>query len=272
MTGLDTVPWGPFVSVLSGVVGLLIGSFLNVVAHRVPRRESVVRPASACPRCGHPIRWHDNVPVLSWVVLRARCRDCSAPISWRYPAVEAATGLLFAAVTWVVGPTWALPAYLYLAAISVALSLIDLDVHRLPDAIVLPSYPVAVVLLAVASAGDGDWSRLLRAAVGGAALYLLYRVLAFLYPTGMGLGDVKLAGVLGLYLGWWGWDALVVGAFAAFVLGGVVTLPFLLVGRAGRKTRIPFGPFMLAAALLALAVATPVAQWYLGVVGLSAAV
>jgi leader peptidase (prepilin peptidase)/N-methyltransferase len=252
------------------VVGLAVGSFLNVVVHRVPRGESVVAPPSACPGCAHAIRPRDNVPVLSWLLLRGRCRDCRAPISRRYPLVEAGTGLLFAGVGVVVGFSWALPAYLYLAAIAVALALIDLDVHRLPDAIVLPSYPVALVLLGAASVLGGDGAAFVRALVGALALFGLYGLLWFVRPGGMGLGDVKLAGVLGLYLGWWGFDALAVGGFLAFVLGGLVSLPLLLSGRAGRRTAIPFGPSMLAAALAALVVAAPLSAWYLGLVGLGA--
>ncbi|WP_432540388.1 prepilin peptidase [Kineococcus sp. SYSU DK002] len=254
----------------AGLLGVLVGSFLNVVVHRVPLGLSVVRPASRCPGCGHEVRRRDNVPVLSWLLLRGRCRDCAAPISVRYPLVELTTGLLFAAVTAHVGLTWALPAYLYLVGITVPLTLIDLDVRRLPDAIVLPSYGAALVLLTVASAGTGDWGALLRAVVGGMALFFLYVVIVVVKPGGMGLGDVKLAGVLGLYLAWWGWDALAVGAFLAFLLGGFVAVPMVLFTSAGRKSKMPFGPSMLAGALLALFVAQPIAGWYLGLVGLPA--
>jgi len=256
--------------VLVTVTGVAVGSFLNVVVHRVPRGLSVVAPPSACPGCGHAIRARDNVPVVSWLVLRGRCRDCAAPISPRYPLVEAGTGALFAAVLGVVGVSWALPAYLYLAAIAVALALIDLEVHRLPDAIVLPSYPVALVLLGGASLLTGDGGAFVRALVGAVALFGLYALLWFVRPGGMGLGDVKLAGVLGLYLGWWGWDALAVGGFLAFLVGGLVSLPLLLSGRAGRRSAIPFGPSMLGAALAALVVAAPLSGWYLALVGLGA--
>ncbi|WP_370514099.1 A24 family peptidase [Cellulomonas sp. JZ18] len=210
--------------VLAAVLGLAVGSFLNVVVWRVPRGESVVRPPSACPRCGHLIRHRDNVPVLGWLLLRGRCRDCGEPIAVRYPLVEAGTAvLLVAATAWTLtrdDGLWLLPAVAYLVAIGVALALIDLDTHRLPDAIVLPSYVVVAVLLAVAAAGTGDWGALLRAVVGGAALWTSYFLLVLVYPRGMGFGDVKLAGVLGMYLGWVGWGALLVGAFAAFVCGG----------------------------------------------------
>ena len=131
----------------SALLGLLIGSFLNVVIWRVPRGESVASPPSHCPGCERPIRPRDNVPVLSWLLLRGRCRDCRTAISARYPAVELGTAVVFGVLAWHFGFDWALPAYLYLGAISVALAMIDIDVHRLPDAIVLPSYGFAAVLL-----------------------------------------------------------------------------------------------------------------------------
>ncbi|MFS0704172.1 A24 family peptidase [Cellulomonas sp. 179-A 9B4 NHS] len=244
--------------VLAGLVGLAIGSFLNVVVWRVPRGESVVSPPSACPRCGHGIRPRDNVPVLGWLLLRGRCRDCGEPIAARYPLVEAATGLAFVAATaWLLtrdDGLWLLPAVWYLVAIGVALALIDLDTHRLPDVIVLPSYGVAAVLLAVASAGTDQWDALLRAAIGGAALWVFYFVLVLAYPRGMGFGDVKLAGVLGMYLAWVGWGALVVGGFAAFVCGGVYALGLVVTRRAGRKSGVPFGPWMLLGCAVGLVV------------------
>lgn len=252
------------------LVGLAIGSFLNVVVWRVPRGESVVSPPSACPRCGHPIRPVDNVPVLSWLVLRGRCRDCGEPISRRYPLVEAGTGLLFGLTAWHTGLSWSLPAFLYLAGAAVALALIDLDTRRLPNAIVLPAYPVGVALLALASwdpGGTSDWWALVRALIGAAALYTLYFLLMLVYPRGMGFGDVKLAGVLGLYLGWAGWSALVVGWFAAFLLGGVYSIGLLVTGRAERKSGIPFGPWMLLGAAVGIAWGVPVGDWYLGLLG-----
>lgn len=253
--------------VLLGLLGLVVGSFLNVVVWRVPRGESVVRPPSACPACEARIAWYDNVPVLSWLVLRGRCRRCGARISVRYLVVELVTGLLFVGTALVVGWTPALPAFLYLAAISVALAAIDIDVHRLPDAIVLPSYAVAGVLLVLASwsPGDGfDTAALVRAAAGAGILFLLYLVLVLIHPRGMGLGDLKLSGVLGLYLGWVGWGALAVGTFAAFLLGGLFGIALMVAGRAGRKTKVPFGPWMLVGAALGVVVGEPLAAWYLG--------
>lgn len=258
----------PVVAVLTGVLGLLIGSFLNVVVWRVPRGKSVVRPPSACPRCGSRISARDNVPVVSWLILRGRCRSCREPISRRYPLVELGTGVLFVLVTVKFGVSLTTPAYLYLAAIAVALSLIDLDVHRLPDAIVLPSFPVAAALLALASWATGDWGDLARAGIGGLALFGFYLVAmigsaAILGKAGMGQGDVKLAGVLGLYLAWLGWGPLVVGAFAAFLLGGVFSIVLLATGVVDRKTGVPFGPWMLLGAAVGIAVGAPLWSAYL---------
>ncbi|MFB9377822.1 prepilin peptidase [Kineococcus gynurae] len=265
----------PVLVTVAGITGLLIGSFLNVVIHRVPMGESVVSPPSRCPGCGAGIRPYDNVPVLSWVLLRGRCRSCAAPISARYPLVELATGLLFAVVTlWVgrAGEWWVLPAHLYLAAIAVALTMIDLDVHRLPDVIVLPSYPVALLLLGTAAVTGGSGDAFVRALLGGSALFALYALIWIVRPGGIGLGDVKLSGLLGLYLAWWGWDVLLVGAFAMFVLGGVAGVGLLLRGRAGRRTRLAFGPAMLAGGFLALFAGPVLAAWYLGLMGLGATV
>ncbi len=251
-----------------GLLGLLIGSFLNVVIHRVPRGESVVRPPSHCPGCGNPVAPRDNVPLLSWLLLRGRCRHCGMRISVRYPLVEALTGILFALLAWRLGPTAALPAFLYLVAIGVALALIDLDVKRLPNVLTLPSYVVAPSLLLVAVLGEATLSDWLRALGGLAALYGVYFALAFAYPAGMGFGDVKLAGILGLYLGWLGWATWAVGLLAGFFLGGGAGILLLLLGRAGRKSAIPFGPFMLLGALIAVLFGSPIASAYAEITGL----
>lgn len=254
--------------VLSAVVGLLIGSFLNVVIYRVPRGESVVSPRSRCPGCGTEITARDNIPVLSWLILRGRCRTCGEPISARYPLVELLTGALFVAVTWWAGATWELPAYLYLAAIGVALSAIDLDTKRLPNAIVLPSYAVALVLFLLPAVIDGRWDDYLRAVLAGAALFAFYFLLAFIYPAGMGFGDVKLSGVLGIYLGWVSWALVALGTFAAFLLGAVVGIAVIARGKGGRKTKVPFGPFMVIGTFLALFFGQAVVDWYAGMIGL----
>jgi leader peptidase (prepilin peptidase)/N-methyltransferase len=232
------------------VLGLAIGSFLNVVIWRVPRGESVVHPPSACPSCGSAIRPGDNVPILGWILLRGRCRDCRAPISARYPMVEAGTALLFVVFALRFGPHMELAAYLYLAAVGTALALIDLDVKRLPDALTLPSYVVGTVLLAGASLHEPHV--LLRAGLGAAAMFAVYFALCFAYPAGMGFGDVKLSGVLGLYTAWLGWDVWSAGLLLGFFLGGFFGIGVLLVKKGGRKTAIPFGPFMLLGALVAI--------------------
>lgn len=267
---------------LLGVLGAAIGSFLNVVIHRVPAGISVVSPPSACPACAAPVRPYDNIPVISWFVLRGRCRDCGAPFSVRYALIELATALVFAALAVLHLPgiltaatgesalaaSLVLLAHLYLAAISIALAAIDLDTHRLPDAIVLPAYGVGAVLLGGSAIAGGDLEALARAAAGAGLLFAGYLLLALISPRGMGMGDVKLAGVLGLFLGFTGWAALAVGTLAAFVLGGIVGIALIAAGRARRNTGIPFGPWMLGGAWMGILLGEPIARWYVALFGL----
>lgn len=255
----------PLALLAIALIGLLIGSFLNVVIHRVPRGESVVHPRSRCPGCENEIAPRDNIPVISWLLLRGKCRHCGTSISVRYPLVEAGTALTFVVMTLAIGINAQLPAYLYLAAVGVALAMIDLDVKRLPNALTLPSYGVGLVLLAVASFVDDDWDALVRGALGMAALFGFYFLLALIYPSGMGFGDVKLAGVLGLYLAYQSWGVLLVGGFLGFALGAFVGGGLMVAKRAGRKTKVPFGPFMLAGTLLGLLVGQQIWDWYIGV-------
>ncbi|MCR2814138.1 prepilin peptidase [Microbacterium sp. zg.Y1090] len=258
---------------VAGVLGALIGSFLNVVIWRVPRGESIVRPGSACPQCGRAIAWYDNLPVVSYLVLRGRCRHCATHISARYPLVELGTGIAFAIVVWgaLVGtyPAAILPLLLYWASIGIALALIDLDHHRLPNVITLPAYIVTAVLAVAASVLLGEYGRLLTAAAGFALLGGFYLLLAVAYRGGMGLGDVKLAGSLGLLLGWLGWPQLVVGGFSAFVIGGIVGVVLMVAGRAGRKSRLPFGPFMLLGSWVGVFAGPAIAGFYLSATGLA---
>jgi leader peptidase (prepilin peptidase)/N-methyltransferase len=270
----------PVLVPLCAVLGLVVGSFLNVVVYRVPAGRSVVTPASACPQCGHGIRRRDNVPVLSWITLRGRCRDCDAPIPVRYPAVELATGILFAAVAGLTVPSLAgggreltagvllIVGLLVLMAVSVALALIDLDTHTLPNAIVYPTAVVVLVLLTAASFVAGDPAPLLRGLLGAVVLGGVYLVLALAVPGGMGLGDVKLAIVLGMVLAYLGWGPLAVGAFGAFLVGGTVAIVLLVAGRARWRAGIPFGPSMLVGAWLGIAWGTPIWNSYLGLLGL----
>ena len=272
------------IAAIAGVFGLLIGSFLNVVIYRVPIGMSVVSPASACPNCGAGIHAYDNVPVVAWLALRGKCRNCSAPISARYPLVELGTGVFFfvaslplAAQLAAIQPTvdmiasgLALVAFLYLAAISIALSFIDIEHHRLPNAIVLPSYLVGIALLATSCILTGDYAALLRAGIGLTAMAIGYFALALLWKGGMGLGDVKLAGVLGLYLGYSGWGALAVGSLGAFFLGGIFGLVLVLLRKTTRKSGIPFGPWMVLGAWVGILFGNLIWTGYLSVFGLAA--
>ncbi|MEV6492470.1 prepilin peptidase, partial [Actinoplanes sp. NPDC051633] len=251
----------PMLFGIVGLLGLAVGSFLNVVIHRVPRDESLVTPGSHCPACGSAVRNRHNIPVLGWLLLRGRCADCRAPISARYPLVEAGTAALFVAVAARFGLSWELPAYLYLAAIAIALAAIDLDVFRLPDAIVKPSYAVALALLISAAYLGDNWWAVARGLIAAATMWLFFRVVAIFGP--MGGGDIKLAPLLGFYLGWLGWGAVAIGAFAGFLLGGLAGVLLMAVRLARFKSKIPFGPYMLAGAFVAVFAAAPIADWYL---------
>lgn len=264
--------------ILAGIFGLLIGSFLNVVVYRVPAGVSLLRE-SRCPACDAPVRPWQNIPVLSWLALRGRCASCHAPISSRYPVVELVTGVLFAAIAlflpWQqLAPNLAagvcvLLAFWWFAGSSVALTLIDLDTKRLPDAIVLPGYLVGIGLLTLACLLGADWWSLLRAGIGAALLFGLYALLWLVRPGAMGMGDVKLAGLVGLHLGWLGWAAVAVGATAAFILGGLYGVGLLATRRAGRKTALAFGPWMIVGAWTGVLAGTAIAQFYLGLSGLA---
>jgi leader peptidase (prepilin peptidase)/N-methyltransferase len=221
---------------VAGLAGALIGSFLNVVAHRVPRGESLVSPGSRCPECGAPVKPYDNVPVVSWLLLRGRCRNCGAPISPRYPLVELATALTFAAVVAVRGFDDDLVLELPFVAALIALAAIDYDHKLLPNVIV---YPLAAYgAIATVLVDQDDIVEHLIAGAGAFA-FLLAAVIA--YPRGMGMGDVKLGGAMGLFLGVSVLPALLV-AFLAGSLVGVVIIA--REGAAGRKKAVPFGVFL----------------------------
>lgn len=253
------------VPVLGGLLGLAIGSFLNVVIHRVPRGLSVASPASHCPACGAAVRPRHNVPVLGWLLLRGRCFDCRSPISARYPLVEAGTGIAFALVglRFVDNPL-ALPAYWWFAGLGIALALIDLDVRRLPNVMVLSAYPVLAVLLAITAAPDAQ----LRALVGAVALFLVFLAIAVAAPGAMGFGDVKLAGLIGAMTAWLSWGTLLVGAFLGFLFGALVGVMLIAAKRAGRRTAVPFGPFMITGAWTAILGAGLLGDQYLMLVRL----
>ncbi len=229
--------------VAAGLLGLVIGSFLNVVIHRVPLRQSVVWPASRCPECGEAIKPADNVPLLSYLLLRGRCRSCRARISWRYPAVEALTGLLFAAAAYRFGASVQLVSALVLISALIALGAIDIEHRLLPNAIVGPA---ALAGLALSLAGDpgGWWVYLVSALAVGGGLFAL----AALYRGGMGMGDVKMGAMLGLFLGPYAALAVFVGALCGTAIGaGLMAL-----GLAGRRAALPFGSFMAVGGIAAL--------------------
>ncbi|WP_146339232.1 A24 family peptidase [Nesterenkonia sp. NBAIMH1] len=269
-----------------GLLGGAIGSFVNVVAYRLPRSESVVAPRSACPACGHRIRaWH-NIPILSWLLLMGRCHDCYHPIPFRYLLVELLTAALFGLFAWQLGVpaaqylaqgdvlagsghTIVLLAHLALIGIGMALALIDLDTHRLPNALTLGLLITGAASFTLAAGLLGQWGQLGRAALGALLLFLLYLCLWLIAPRGMGAGDVKLAPGLGLFLAWHSWGALAAGAIAAFAIGTVFGLVRAAATGEGRRTRIPFGPSMLAGAALGILCGGALTGWYLDVFSLA---
>jgi leader peptidase (prepilin peptidase)/N-methyltransferase len=248
------------------LLGLAIGSFLNVVIWRVPRKESVVRPPSRCPQCETPIRPADNIPVLSWLLLRGKCRHCGSPIPVRYPLVEASNGVLFAAVAVRFGASWELPAYLVLAPALLALSIIDLEHFKLPDRITVPLALAGLALLGLAAAADRKGWRYGRALLAGLVFGAFLFVLWWFYPKGMGFGDVKLAFSLGLFLGWLGWGQVYLGGFLGFLLGALVGVGVMMAKgvKAGRKTALPFGPFLALGTMLTILWGDPILRWYTG--------
>jgi leader peptidase (prepilin peptidase)/N-methyltransferase len=239
----------------SALGGLIAGSFLNVVIARLPRGESLVRPRSRCAHCGAPVRAYDNVPVVSWLLLRGRCRDCGTAISARYPLVEALTAVLCVAVVAAKGADEdALPG-LALVLVLVPVAFIDLQHRIIPNRLVLAGAVAAVALVALAEPGDLPEHLIAGAAAGG---FLLLALLA--YPRGMGMGDVKLAGMMGLYLG----AAVAPAMLAAFLSGTLVGLAVIARKgpREGRKTAVPFGPFLALGALVGLFAGPELIHWY----------
>jgi leader peptidase (prepilin peptidase)/N-methyltransferase len=245
-----------FAAAVAGAFGATIGSFLNVVAYRLPRAESLVHPGSRCPGCGTAIKAYDNVPVFGWLLLRGRCRSCRAPISPRYPIIEAFTGALAVAVVLTKHSASEVVLGLVLVAVLVPVALIDLEHRIIPNKITLPA---AVAALAIGAALDlrGVPEQLIAGAGAGGFL------LAFLlmYPRGMGMGDVKLAAVLGLFLGRSVAVAILAGVLSATLVGAVV---IARVGvEKGRKTAVPFGPFLALGGIIGLFAGPAIIHWYL---------
>lgn len=239
----------------AGVFGAIFGSFLNVVTHRLPRHESLIVPASHCVACGSAIRPYDNIPVLSWLLLRGRCRSCGAHISARYPLIEASTAALCVAVVLLKGSVVSVALGLAMVLLLLPAAAIDLEHRRIPNAITLPGSLVAIAL-GLALDPSGEPARLLAGLASGG----LFLIVALASPQGMGMGDVKLMTMIGLFLGLAAIPAILIALVAGTCVGLVV------IGRAGlnagRKTAVPFGPFLALGAIVALFAGQPLMHWY----------
>jgi leader peptidase (prepilin peptidase)/N-methyltransferase len=245
-----------YAAVLAGVFGLVLGSFLNVVAYRLPRGESLAFPPSHCPSCEAPIKPYDNVPVLSWVWLKGRCRACRGPISARYPVVEAGTALLLVAVVLAKGADRDAWLGLAFVLLLVPVTLIDLDHRIIPNKLMLVGTVVSVAIVLLAQPDSLTEHLIAAAAAGG---FLLIAALA--HPAGMGMGDVKLAGVMGLFLGRSVGPAMLVALLAGSLVGAVIIAR--KGAHDGRKTAVPFGPYLAFGGLVGLFLGDPIVEWYL---------
>ena len=237
------------------VLGLVIGSFLNVVVARLPEHRSLVAPGSACPGCGAALAWHDNIPLLSFALLRGRCRACAMPISWRYPIIEAATGLLFGAAFMRFGLSVDFVVAVVLLAALVVITAIDLQHQVIPDAITLPGI-VAGLLASVARRPGSIVDSLLGVVLGGG----LFLVIILVSGGGMGGGDMKLGAMLGAFLGW---KVALLALFFAVVAGGTLAIVLLASGLRGRKDPVPFGPFLALGGAVGLFAGEGLLTWYL---------
>jgi leader peptidase (prepilin peptidase)/N-methyltransferase len=239
----------------AGVLGAIVGSFLNVVAYRLPRRESLITPASHCPKCGTPVKPYDNIPVLSWLLLRGHCRSCGARISPRYPLVEAGTALLCIGAVLTHGSAAGIALSVVLALLLVPAALIDLEHRIIPNRLTAAG---ALLALALGSALDpaGEPTRLIAGVAAGG--FLLAAALA--YPGGMGMGDVKLAGMMGLFLGTAVAPAIFIALLSGVAVGAVIVAR--KGAKAGRKTAVPFGPFLAFGGVVAMLAGQPIVAWY----------
>jgi leader peptidase (prepilin peptidase)/N-methyltransferase len=243
--------------VLSAVVGLLAGAVLTSIVERVPAKLAVLRPAPRCPGCAAPLGLSETIPVVSWLALRGRCRHCARRIGPVYPVVEALTAALFVGVTLRFGVQPIVLAYWLLAGTLVAVSAIDIEHHIVPNRILYPVLGVSIPLLVGISLGEGTPRALVGAAVGGVVAFAIFFVIHLIQPQGMGFGDVRLAGVIGVYLGWLGvgdvargLDFVALGLVLGFVLAAVGGLGLMALGRAGRKSRVAFAPFLAVGAMV----------------------
>ena len=242
------------------IVGLVVGSFLNVVIHRVPRKESIVSPGSRCPGCGDPLRWYDNIPVLSYTMLRGRCRSCTKRISLQYPLVELATAAVFVAHYFIFGWTPLLGVRLLFAAALIALFAIDLEHHLLPDAITLPGIVCGLAISLFLPPGFAN--ALLGLLVGGGFLWLVGEAyFRYAGEEGMGGGDVKMLGMIGAVLGW---KLTILTLVLSSLAGSVVGVAMLAARRGGLQSPLPFGTFLALSGLAASLWGEQIVAWYLG--------
>jgi leader peptidase (prepilin peptidase)/N-methyltransferase len=248
-----------FPMIVAGLIGVTIGSFLNVCIYRLPLGKSVVLPPSACPACRRQLSWYENIPVLSYLVLGGRCRSCRAAISVRYPIVEAATGLLFAAAFWYYGPSLLLVSRLLLACALIVLFAIDLEHHLLPNLITLPGIVVGLLFSLVTEPG---WvAALAGVLVGGGILWAIAEVYYRIrHEEGLGMGDVKMLAMVGAFLGW---KLTLVTLMMASFAGSIVGVALIVFGRGSMKQALPFGTFLAMGAVLAATIGSGLLEWYL---------
>ena len=254
--------------VYAALLGLIVGSYLNVVIYRLPRGISTVTPRSRCPECGAAIRAVDNVPVVSYLLLGGRCRDCRARISWRYPLLEAATSALFLASFLRFGVSFEAPAAALLCALLLTLAMIDFDHMILPDRITLPGVAVGIASQLVAPLA-GLWPAVIGALVGAGILLAVWGLwLLVRREEGMGLGDVKMLALVGAFLGWPG---VLVTLFFGALSGSIVGIALMRRGSVDMRSKLPFGVFLALGGLVALFFGDPLVEWYAGLLGLRAA-
>lgn len=259
---MSVLPAGPEAALVLGGFGLVAGSFANVVIYRVPAGRSVAKPASACPSCGARVRPLDNIPVLSWVLLRGRCRDCQAPISPRYVLVELLVGLVAALIGLRFGLSWTGAGEAALATGLMALGFIDLDHMILPKKVVYATLSVVAAIFVAGAVAGSEWHKLLVAVICGVVPWALFFAINFVSPKALGFGDVRLALLMGFGLGWLGAEYALLGFVVAALLGTFVGMALIAMGKAGRKTAIPFGTFLASGAVLAALAGAPVVSWY----------
>jgi leader peptidase (prepilin peptidase)/N-methyltransferase len=248
----------PLVLALAGVFGAIFGSFLNVVIYRVPLGQSILSPPSRCRKCGYSLKWVDNIPIVSWLLLRGRCRKCGVSVSWQYPIVELITALLFVLVVWLTPPGPLVFARLLLVCILIALFGIDLEHQILPNTITLPGIVIGLLFSLIAPPGWKD--ALLGALLGGGILYAIaWGYYMWRREEGMGMGDVKMLAMIGAFLGW---KAVLVTLVLASFSGAIIGVILMSAQKGDMKFALPFGTFLALGALAAMLAGDPLIAWY----------